>query len=207
MRKAYSPAQIAEAVSLATIVGAEAAARQLGIDPRTIRGWMERAGKAPADALTSPDWQQLGDLARSQVAASLASGKVRPKDAAVIAAIASRNAAKPPTELDPETDEDEQFWAALVEQFGDHAHLALIASIRRMEDEPDADAKAVWEWVTSIPDLPAWREERMRADHDRMEAQLELNRQAAAAFTQRALDSETEALIAQAEAYLTEHVA
>ena len=47
----------------------------------------------PADAISSADWVQLGDIARAQVQAALLSGKVRPKDAAVIAAMADRNAA------------------------------------------------------------------------------------------------------------------
>lgn len=102
MRKPYSPAQQNEAVTLAAVVGAEAAAKQLGMRARTIRGWSVRAGKAPADAIGSADWRSLGDLARAKVAADLAAGRVRPKDAAVIAAIAQRNVRDVPLDVEPE---------------------------------------------------------------------------------------------------------
>ena len=49
MRKAYTTAQKQEAVALARVMGAEAAGKQLGIDPRTIVKWVSQAGDRPAE--------------------------------------------------------------------------------------------------------------------------------------------------------------
>jgi hypothetical protein len=94
-RVGYSKQQMAQAVSLGAIIGADAASKQLGMQARSIRNWMARAGATPADAIASADWAALGAMARAQVSADLLAGKVRPKDAAIIGAIADRNAAKP----------------------------------------------------------------------------------------------------------------
>ncbi|MEO6207327.1 MAG: hypothetical protein ABIP77_05185 [Candidatus Limnocylindrales bacterium] len=51
MRIAYSPAQKQEAVAFAVVISAEVAGLQLGIGARAIRGWAERAGHTPADAI------------------------------------------------------------------------------------------------------------------------------------------------------------
>src|SRR5262245_48411544 len=115
MRKPVTPAQKAEAIALAIVVGAEAAAKQLGWDPRSIRKWCEAAGRAPADAITSPDWRTLGELARSQVASRLATGKVSARDAAVIAGIATRNEQRPEPEPEPEATPEQQAWSAALE--------------------------------------------------------------------------------------------
>lgn len=123
MRKPYSPAYIAETVALAVIIGADATARQRNIDPRTVRGWCERAGKGPADAISSPDWAQLGDLARSGVAADLATGKLTAVQKATIAGIAERNAREVPPEPEPdqtpaERDYTRRLEAALAAKYG-----------------------------------------------------------------------------------------
>ena len=90
-RIAYTTAQKREAVALARVAGVEAAAQSLGIDRRTVRRWSDQAGDRPELDGSAEGWQRLLDLAQSKVAVALASGKVRPKDAAVIAAIAERN--------------------------------------------------------------------------------------------------------------------
>jgi hypothetical protein len=77
--KAYSRQQMAEAVALGSIVGAEAASKQLGMGASATRRWMARAGKAHADAITSADWAQLGEMARAQVASDFLAGRIRPK--------------------------------------------------------------------------------------------------------------------------------
>ena len=111
MRKAYSPQRKSEVIALARVQGIEATARQTGIDKRAIRGWCERAGVVPADALgTVADWASLGELARSQVAERLASGKVHPRDAAIIAGIADRNTRKPEPQPEPEGDPEAEAW-------------------------------------------------------------------------------------------------
>src|SRR5262249_8242308 len=96
--RAYSSAFRAEVVAASTVEGAEAASERYGVDVRSVRRWAGAAGKAPADAVTSSQWSDLGALARARVAADLVAGKVRTKDAAIIAAIASRNEAKPDAE-------------------------------------------------------------------------------------------------------------
>ena len=90
-RKRYTPAQQAEAVAIARSAGAKYAAEHLGMDVRTVRSYLDAAGDPPELDGTASGWKQLIDLAQSQVVAALTSGKVRPKDAAVIAAIAERN--------------------------------------------------------------------------------------------------------------------
>lgn len=96
MRKRVTPAQKAEAVALAAVVGAETAAAQLGWDPRSVRKWAGQAGTAPADAIARTDWATLGDAMLAGVAADLASGKLTAVQKATIAGIAKRNAEKAP---------------------------------------------------------------------------------------------------------------
>jgi transposase-like protein len=90
-RVRYSDAQKREAVALARVMGADSAAASLHIDPRTVRKWSAQAGHGPELDGSAEGWQRLLDLAQSRVAVALAADKVRPKDAAVIAAIAERN--------------------------------------------------------------------------------------------------------------------
>ena len=212
-RVAYAPQLVAETVALAAVVGLEAAHVQTGIRRQTIRAWLDRAGKAPADAINAADWQSLGDLARSRVASKLAEGKVSARDAAIIAGIAQRNTTKP--EPEPASSEDDAYIAALEEQFGEHVDLALIASIRRLtelgygnDDPVPADVElAVWEWVAAIPDLPAWQVEYREQDRRRYLEQLEANQLAKQALLTTAERVETEAILAAAEAYLKENAA
>lgn len=92
MRKAYGPAAKMEAITLSSVVGADQAGSQLGIDPRTIRIWSAAAGRRP-ELDGEPDrWRELRDLAIAKVTADVAAGKVRVRDLAVVAAIATRNA-------------------------------------------------------------------------------------------------------------------
>jgi transposase-like protein len=76
MRTAYKPAQKQEAVALCRVMGAGAAGQQLGIDPRTIRGWMAQAGDPPELDGDEGTWQRLFDLAPARTEAALASGKL-----------------------------------------------------------------------------------------------------------------------------------
>lgn len=175
MRKAVTPAQKHEAVSLAAVIGAEAAAKQLGWDPRSIRKWSGQAGKAPADAIAPADWKTLGELARSKVAAMLTTGKLSIRDAATVAGIASRNEREVPPE--PEPDETHEWLdalrAALAARYGadvaeDRADELLdelvIDSLRWLHDAPgDADqyAEDPVALVAALPpDWDAWRAER-----------------------------------------------
>ena len=73
---------------------------------------------------------------------------------------------------------------------------------------PRADCPApldnMWTWLESIAPIDEWLQRRSEADHQRMEDQLEANRQAAEASRLAALDAETQALLAAAEAWLRE---
>ena len=91
-RIAYSAAQKAEAVALAVVIGAERASEELGPQAHTIRGWMARAGKAPADAIVSDEWSAIGARAMARAHRLLDTGKVNGTQALTMAAIALRNA-------------------------------------------------------------------------------------------------------------------
>lgn len=219
---AYSTAQKAEAVALATVIGSEAAGQQLGITPRAIRGWAERAGKTPADSVSTSSWQSLLDLAMARVGSALAGGTVRPKDAAVIAGIAARNIREPKPEepRTPEQDAYDAFVAELEARYPDpdQEHLAVVALLRHhhghgcMADDqgnyppcPDPIPDA-WAYLESLGDLEAWRaaaDARQRAAMDHWQRRRQEVR---AEWEQRSLDDETRALLAAAEAYLAETV-
>jgi hypothetical protein len=194
---------MAEAVALGSIVGAEAASKQLGIGPSAIRRWMARAGKTPADAIASADWAQLGEMARAQVASALLAGKVRPKDAAVIAAMPDRNLAKPEPVAEPVTPEDtwgDDIEAALLKHHKGHAAIAMVALIewfeRLVTHDPAGAAPTIPEclaYLQGLGDLTKWHDARAAADHEAMLVQLEKNRQAAAEWTRKSLDAETHA--------------
>jgi transposase-like protein len=94
MRKAYTTAQKQEAVALARVMGAEAAGKQLGIDPRTIVKWMSQAGDRPELDGDAGTWQRLFDLAHARTEAALASGKLSAQATATVMAIAQRNLEK-----------------------------------------------------------------------------------------------------------------
>jgi hypothetical protein len=90
-RIAYTLAQKQEAVALCRTMGAEAAAKALGMDPRTVRKWSEQAGDAPELAGNAGAWQRLFDLAHARVESMLSGGKLSATQVAVIAGIAQRN--------------------------------------------------------------------------------------------------------------------
>lgn len=217
MRIAYTLQQKAEAVALATVVGAEAAADQLGMDVRTVRGWAAKAGKAPELAVQTSTWEKLLDLALARVGAALSSGKVRPKDAAVIAGIAQRNMRDPEPTPEPPTEADEwvgQLMAALEARYTEHEVDCildvLIRDDMRAFDQVDeetgltdlTDIPSILAWVESIGDPEAWIEADRQARHDAMEAQLAANRNAAETARLATLDAETARLLAAAEAWL-----
>jgi hypothetical protein len=102
-RIAYSRAQMAEAVVLAAIVGADAASSRLGMGAKAIRRWSERAGTVPADSIGQADWEHLGALAKAQVQSDLLAGRLTTVQAATVAGIAQRHAAKPEPVAEPPT--------------------------------------------------------------------------------------------------------
>jgi hypothetical protein len=183
-RVAYSGAQKAEAIALATVVGAEAASRQLRITVGAIRRWCELAGKVPRDAIGSTDWQALGDLARSQVAARLAAGKVSAREAAIVAGIADRNSREAPLPESP-PDPEAQAWtdgltSALEARYGapsDDALDMLILDTMRWLRDADSQTPMLElgpaELVASLPpDWAAWHAERKAVHAAEQEAAL-----------------------------------
>lgn len=176
-RVAYSGAQKAEAVALATVAGAEAASRQLGITVGAIRRWCELAGKTPRDAIAEADWVSLGQLARSQVAARLASGKESARNAAIIAGIADRNSREAPLP-EPESDPEAQAWtdtftSALEARYGpltEDGLVLLIGDTMRWlvdaENEVPLHQLDPTDLVGNLPaDWAAWHAER-KARHE-----------------------------------------
>jgi hypothetical protein len=202
MRKRYSLSKRAEVIADAVVTGAESTAIAHGLDVRTVRAWLATSGKAPAAEVNPEGWRSLMDLALSKVNVALVGGHVRPKDAAVIAAIASRNIREPAPPAEPRTPEDEAYDAFVTELEARYPephleHLALVALIRC--PEPPADR---WAYLESLGDLEAWDAQRRIDDHARLDAQLAANRSAAEAAQVAALDAETQALVAAAEAWL-----
>jgi hypothetical protein len=207
VRKAYTVTQKAEAIALAVTAGAEYAAEQLGMDVRTVRVWAARAGKAPELAAPETGWRGVLDLAMARVSTALAGNSVRPKDAAVIAAIASRNIRDKPPEPEPPTEAQtywDEFLAAVQERWPGQVDLAMVALIKRYDGlgEQDTTYGEDWAYLESLGDLEEWRERDRQEERARMEAQLELNRQATSAAQLAALDAETRDLVAAAEAWL-----
>jgi hypothetical protein len=90
----HSLAARAEAVALAAVLGLSAAADQLGIDEKTLRSWMLKAGKDPADAIKPASWSRLADMALTKAERLVAEGKLSPAQLANLATMAEERAAK-----------------------------------------------------------------------------------------------------------------
>lgn len=193
MPRKYSPERRLEAVALARLTGAEAAAKQLGIDVRTVRGWQAAAGDQPELTAPGDKLQAIFDAATAKVMTALATGKLSVRDAAVVAGIAKRNLDKPRPET-PEKSREEQWGDEQVrrldELYGDRADDALDLAIRMLDDAllagtpPDEDPSDVI--FASAVDLDALR------------AEIEERRR------QRFTEAERRALIARAERFLRE---
>src|SRR4051795_12064520 len=113
--KGYTPAQRAEAVALASVIGAEAAGQQLAIPWRSIRRWSEQAGNAPELAAPSGSWAELMRLAIARTTAAVAGGKLNATTVATIAGIAARNQHRDPV-VESKPGEDRWFaeWVASI---------------------------------------------------------------------------------------------
>jgi hypothetical protein len=98
-RTAYSSADRAAAVTLARVIGAEAASKQLRLetakpyDKRSIRGWMAEFPDLPIEA---SDWRKPADLALARATSMIATGRMTAVQVATVAAIATRNASREP---------------------------------------------------------------------------------------------------------------
>lgn len=104
--KPYPPAKRAEAVALARVMGADAAAAELGMpDARPIRRWLAEAGDAPELQADPGTWRALLDVAMARTMAAVTSGRVSAATVATIAGIAARNVSRDPKPPEP-TPED-----------------------------------------------------------------------------------------------------
>jgi hypothetical protein len=230
MRIAYTSAQKREAVALARVAGAEAAAEALGIDPRTVRGWLARAGDPPELEGNAAAWQRAFDLAHAKVEGFLASGKASAVQAATIMGIAQRNLASierdghgkanpagEPTNVEQAVDEFEVHVAERYPGVDPSVVLQVLLGHERLAGEPmEADDEdVIGSWLDTLDELvqehgsvEAAREWQRAEEHRRLEQQLAKNaavRDAALAAAREArLDEETRALLAAAEAYLRE---
>jgi hypothetical protein len=155
MRIAYSSAQKREAVALARITGAEAAAASLGIDPRTVRKWAAQAGDAPGLEGNAAAWQRAFDLAHAKVEGILASGKASAVTAATIMGIAQRNLRDIERGRQPDPSESS---IAAKEQFYDWLGDTLLTD--------DMDEPALEATVAAIRALPRWLLRQANAESD-----------------------------------------
>lgn len=214
MPRKYSLETRAEAVALAAVAGVEAAADSMGIDRRTVRTWCEQAGHAP-ELVAEPDaWKRLHDLAIAKVTGDLASGKMRPRDMAVVAAIAKRNLTKPAER--PVAPTDVESWADQLEArlhltYGNSRfeEIAIIALLVAWDGgdmaSPSPSVQEAMAYVKGLGDLDRWLKRRDNHRREAVAVQIAANREVAAAATRAMLGAETAALLPAAEAYLGEH--
>jgi hypothetical protein len=178
--KAYSRTQIAEAIALGRVIGSEAAGKQLGIQPRTIRGWMAKAGDPPELQGDGPSWARLHSLAMARAEAMLTSGKLSAVASATVAAIAQRNADKVTQAPEPESavsalDTFQDWICETIDLAGDpepiveaieawtyHGLLRLANAENAEWDDPyrqsagtSAHRSACLAWHSHRPDIPA----------------------------------------------------
>jgi hypothetical protein len=214
--KAYSLTFRRQAVALGRVMGAEAASAQLGIGGReTLRRWMEAAGDPPELQGTQAQWRAQFDLAHAQTMSKLASGKLSAVATATIKAIADRNLREPAPPPEPRTPAEE--WADDIEAKiraldPDERHdlswylIAMLDEHRRHGDRPDQDCVIPdFDHVTfleGLGDPEAYMTRRRAEDEAAQAAQLAANRQASQRAQMAALDAETQALVAAAEAWL-----
>lgn len=185
----YPLAIRAEAIALAAIVGVEPAAEAMGIDKRSVRTWTEQAGRAPELVAKPDEWKRLHDLAIAKVTSDLASGKMRPRDVAVVAAIAKRNLTKPDPMVAKQTDVEawsDELSARLDKTYDpDDVPIAFAAVVEWLESrDPDTEGPSVDDvlsHVQSLGDLDEWWERRHIETTLRYQAQLAKNEAVAAA--------------------------
>jgi hypothetical protein len=235
MRIAYTTTQRREAVALSRVVGVEAAAASLNIDPRTIRGWVARAGHPPELEGNAAAWQRAFDLAHAKVEGILASGKASAVTAATIMGIAQRNlaaierrdqATSKPTDQSTTVQQAIDELEARLADIYPGVDLSLILRVLlaherltgyvepEMAEATGEDALAGWLEVLaglvqehgSIEAAHQWQR---AEEHRRLEEQLARNKAASeaamASARQATLDRETQAILQAAENFLKRH--
>lgn len=190
----WSDAQKAEAVALASVMGADSAADQLGMTADRIRQWAKQAGVDPADTIDAADWADVERVALARTMAMIVDPRAKPSQVATVAAIAKRNADKPrPEAVDSALEAREAFLDWLCERTTDEPALAAVPGelLRRANAEPGQPhrrALLAWfsdrtesnagepivagdllEWakaqVEDIGDLPTWHAKVQAAEH------------------------------------------
>lgn len=201
--KAYTTQQKLEAIALGRVMGAESAGKQLHVDPRTIVKWMRDAGDPPIIEGTQHQWRQQFDVAHARLMERLTGPRVTVAELATAKGIAERNLRDAPPPPEPVSDVEQ--WGDDLERrldqaYGKDADLALVTALEWLDTLTEAPSvDAVLAHLASIPDLHAWRAAR---DAERGQAvldQLERNRAIADEWALKALDDETQALLAAAE--------
>jgi hypothetical protein len=152
----------------------------------------------------------------AKVTNDLVSGKMRPRDVAVVAAIAKRNLSKPDPVAAPPTDVEQwgdELERRLEERYGDQADLALHVALqwleqgdRDLEDPTIADLSVdeLMAHLDSLGDLLEWR---TRHDAERTaawQAQLERNKVVAEQARLAVLTEEDRLLLEAAEQWLAQ---
>lgn len=226
MRRSATIAQMTEAVALASVVGADRAASDLGWDPRTVRKWQAKAGHRPELDGDSDQLQALADLALARVTSDVAGGKIRGTALMTVFGIArdkldrARREATRAAQSDETPDDREplttaardrfEAWVATLEppQQRAIAHVIRAELLRRAEAagdrgiEPlsDADGAEIWRSVQAqlLADLP------VLVDRMVAEEALEADRQRVREGLTRWLSDEDADLLIAAEKYLEE---
>jgi hypothetical protein len=193
MPKRYSPEQMREAVALARVVGAEVAAETLGMDARTVRGWLAKAGDPPELQGSASQWTQALELAQAKLASKIASGKLTAVQLATVAGIAERNLTNlgktQPEQAAPDWGARLHAWVdatyppallplahgAITRQLSDELHEiesapGYLPDNTPVERDHDADTQlfdGFRTFLEGIPDLVAWHEAWEVADRER----------------------------------------
>jgi hypothetical protein len=193
----------AEAVALARIVGAQEAARRLGLDIRSVRGWSQAQGVTTADVIDPDMLAAAADLALARVTSEVASGKLTGSRLAVVAGILQdkvrlrdRDRPEPTPVAEPYPFVDAlEAWA--LARYGPEADRWLGCLIHALDDLPPDDpapADPVSWAEAAIGDaatIEAWRE-----SHDCPHLHV------AVPYSPHPLGPDLAALVAEAEAFL-----
>jgi hypothetical protein len=202
--KSYSPDFKLRAVALASVRSVPIASKELGVPEDTLTRWV--AKEPPSAGL-----ERAVNLALSELTVRMAAGTLSPRDLTVAYGVLRDKQARygrvdtapPITDADKWGDDLEK---ALHKRYGSDADLALALALpwfdAMLDDAEGPSVADTLRHIASLGDLHATRQRRIAASHEAMLVQIERNRQAAIAFERKALDDETRALVAEAEAWL-----
>lgn len=228
-RVAYSQNQIAEALALSDLVGAERTSKDLGIHPDTVRRWRQRAGRSPDMLVATDELERAYQMALARVSADLASGRLRGHLAAIAMGILKDKVDRQRREKPPEPPPDGSLLLWIGKEYSPRlaklAQLAITVAVRdelrkvvaanpmadlylAEDDEeplsPASDAAfEAWsrKYLASLGDLDKWK----AAYDEREAAEAEERRVRWPAVSRPIVAAPTfdlDALLAKADAYL-----